>query len=49
MIPNPVGLRQAVGRRACCTEHTEMNIWQQDIDETLQGHNLITVISAFAG
>jgi len=45
MIPKPVGLRHAVGAVLCCTEHTEMNIKQQDIDEILQGHNLITKIS----
>jgi hypothetical protein len=26
-----------------------MNIWQQDIDEKLQGHNLITKIQSFLG
>jgi hypothetical protein len=40
------GIRPAcatpIGRRACCPEHTETDIWQQDIDEKLQGHNLIT-------
>jgi hypothetical protein len=26
-----------------------MNIWQQDMDETLQGHNLITKIQCLLG
>jgi len=36
-----------MGAVLCCTEHTEMNIRQQDIDEILQGHNLITKIWGF--
>jgi len=33
-----------MGAVLCCTEHTEMNIAQQYLDEILQGHNLITKI-----
>jgi hypothetical protein len=38
-----------MGAVLCCTEHTEMNIWQQDVDETLQGHNLVTKMADYSG
>jgi hypothetical protein len=36
-----------MGAVLCCPEHTETDIWPQDIDEKLQGHNSITVTAAF--
>jgi hypothetical protein len=42
MIPNLTDLRHAMGAVLYCPEHTETDIRLQDIDEKMQGHNLIT-------